>query len=74
MKKSYRTDLTDQQWELLQPLIPPAKKGGRPRTIDMRGVMNGIFYVLVAGCAWSLLPHDATEMENSISLFPTMAN
>jgi putative transposase len=58
MCKSYRTDLTDGQWELLRKLIPAAKSGGRPRTVDMRGVMNGILYVLVAGCAWSLLPHD----------------
>jgi transposase len=48
MRQSYRTDLTDQQWELLQPLIPPAKKGGRPRTVDMRGIINGIFDLLVA--------------------------
>lgn len=53
MCKSYRTDLTDGQWELLRKLIPAAKSGGRPRTVDMRGVMNGILYVLVAGCAWS---------------------
>ena len=58
MNQSYRTDLTDEQWELLQQLIPTAKSGGRPRTVNMRGVINGIFYVLVAGCAWSLLPHD----------------
>jgi putative transposase len=66
MNKSYRTDLTDGQWELLRQLIPAAKSGGRPRTVDMRGVMNGRLYVLVAGCpkgyrsayAWSLLPHD----------------
>ena len=56
MGQSYRTDLTDEQWELLQKLIPPAKPGGRPRSVDMRGIVNGIFYVLVAGCAWSLLP------------------
>lgn len=58
MTSSYRTDLTDEQWELLSPLIPPAKPGGRPRTVDMRAVVNAIFYVLVAGCAWELLPHD----------------
>ncbi|MBE9192529.1 IS5 family transposase [Gloeocapsopsis crepidinum LEGE 06123] len=58
MGQSYRTDLTDEQWELLRKLIPPAKVGGRPRSVNMRAVINGIFYVLVAGCAWSLLPHD----------------
>jgi putative transposase len=46
MNQSYRTDLTDEQWELLQQLIPTAKSGGRPRTVNMRGVINGIFYVL----------------------------
>ena len=58
MKTSYRTNLTDEQWEIMQTLIPEAKSGGRPRTVDMREVINGIFYILVAGCAWSLLPHD----------------
>ncbi len=58
MTSSYRTDLTDEQWELLSPLIPPAKPGGRPRTVEMRAVVNAIFYLLVTGCAWELLPHD----------------
>lgn len=58
MKTSYRTDLTEEQWELLRQLIPPAKSGGRPRTVDMREVVNAILYILMAGCAWSLLPHD----------------
>jgi hypothetical protein len=68
MSQSYRTDLTDEQWELLRELIPPAKTGGRPRTVDMRAVINAIFYVLVAGCAWSLLPHDLPFREDSLSL------
>ena len=58
MNQSYRTDLTDEQWEIIKTLIPAAKSGGRPRTVDMRKVINGIFYVLVAGCAWCMLPHD----------------
>ena len=58
MKTSYRTNLTDEQWEIIKTLIPEAKSGGRPRTVDMREVINGIFYILVAGCAWYLLPHD----------------
>lgn len=58
MSQSYRTNLIDEQWELLRELIPAAKTGGRPRTVDMRAVINAIFYVLVAGSAWSLLPHD----------------
>ena len=66
MGQSYRSDLTDEQWEIIKTLIPAAKSGGRPRTVDMRGVVNGIFYILVAGCpkgyrsayAWCMLPHD----------------
>lgn len=55
---SYETDLSDIEWLLLEPLIPPAKSGGRWRDTDMREVMNGIFYLLRTGGAWSLLPHD----------------
>ena len=58
MRKSYPTDLTDEQWELLEALIPKAKTGGRPRSTDIREVVNAILYILVAGCAWYLLPHD----------------
>jgi putative transposase len=54
----YDTDLTDAQWELLRPLLPPPPGGGRPRTTDMREVLNAILYVLRSGCAWDLLPHD----------------
>lgn len=57
-RKPYETDLSDAAWLLLEPLIPPALSGGRERTTDMREVMNGIFYWLRTGCAWSLLPHD----------------
>ena len=54
----YDTDLTDAQWEILWPLLPPPPGGGRPRTTDMREVLNAILYVLRSGCAWDLLPHD----------------
>jgi putative transposase len=54
----YPTDLSDEQWRELEPLIPPAKPGGRPREQDMREVLNGILYVLRSGCAWDLMPHD----------------
>ncbi len=52
------SDLTDAEWALVAPLIPPAKRGGRPRTVDVREVLNGIFYVLRGGCTWRALPHD----------------
>lgn len=57
-RKSYPSDLTDAQWEELAPLIPPAKPGGHPRTVDMREVINGILYVLRSGCTWRMMPHD----------------
>lgn len=57
-RKPYDTDLTDEQWRELQPLIPPALPGGRPRTQDMREVIDGILYVLRTGCGWRLIPHD----------------
>lgn len=58
MRPTYPTDLTDAQWAILQPLIPPARSGGRPRTIDMREVINAILYQQRAGCQWDMLPHD----------------
>ncbi len=54
----YASDLSDAEWAILEPLIPPAKTGGRPRSVNMREILNGIFYVLRGGCAWRLLPHD----------------
>jgi putative transposase len=58
MRKRYPSDLTDEQWEVLQPLIPPGKPGGRPRTVDMREVLNTLFYKVRTGCQWDYLPHD----------------
>jgi putative transposase len=52
----YPTDLTDTQWAVLAPLIPAAKAGGRPRTTDMREVVNAVFYILRSSCQWRLLP------------------
>ena len=57
-RKKYSTDLTDDEWQILESLIPEAKPGGRPREADMREILNGIFYVLRSGCAWRMLPHD----------------
>jgi putative transposase len=56
--KPYASDLSDAEWRLLEPLIPPAKAGGRPRSVNMRQILNGIFYVLRSGGAWRLLPHE----------------
>lgn len=57
-RKPYPSDLRDDEWALLEPLIPPAKTGGRKRTANMREVLNAIFYVLKSGCQWDMLPHD----------------
>ena len=54
----YPSDLTDRQWRRLAPRIPPAKPGGRPRSVDMREVVNAILYVLRNGLVWRALPHD----------------
>jgi len=58
MRKPYRSDLTDAQWELLQSLIPPGKHGGRPRTVNMGEVLNTLFYQARTGVQWDYLPHD----------------
>ena len=58
MRKPYKTDLTDAQWQIVKPLIPPAKPGGRPREVDMREVLNTLLYQARTGCQWELLPHD----------------
>lgn len=54
----YPSDLNDAEWALVAPLIPPAKRGGRRRTVDVREVLNAIFYVLSTGCQWTALPKD----------------
>ena len=54
----YPSDLTDEEWALVEPFIPPAKRGGRRRTVDVREVLNGVFYVLATGCQWRALPKD----------------
>ena len=50
--------MTDREWALVAPLLPPAKAGGRPRTTDLRAVVDGLFYLLTTGCQWRQLPKD----------------
>ena len=60
-RKQYPSDLTDEQWAIVAPLIPPAKsgpRGGHPRQVDMREVLNTLFYLNRSGCQWDMLPHD----------------
>src|SRR3954466_4637406 len=54
----YPSDLTDLEWRLIAPLIPPANRGGNKRTVDVREVVNGVMYVLSAGCQWAALLND----------------
>ena len=54
----YPSDLTDEEWALAEPLIPPGKPGGGKRTVDMRAVVNGVMYILSTGCQWRSLPKD----------------
>ncbi len=57
MRKPYPSDLTDAQWGIIEPLVP-VHGTGRPRTNDMREVLNAIFYLNRSGCQWDMLPHD----------------
>ena len=52
----YPSDLTDEEWALIEPLIPPAMRGGGKRTVNMREVVNGLMYVLSTGCQWRAIP------------------
>jgi transposase len=54
----YPSDLTDEEWALLKPEIPRAKRGGNKRTVDVREVINGLMYVLSTGCQWRAIPKD----------------
>jgi transposase len=69
--RGYPSDLTEQEWAILDPLIPPAKGGGHPRTTDMREVLNALFYVDRTGCQWRALPHDFPPWSTVWSYFRT---
>lgn len=62
----YPSDLTDEEWEVLAPLIPAAKPGGRPRQTDMRAAMNAILYLLRTGCPWRYLPGDGFPPRSTV--------
>ena len=57
-RKPYPTDVTDEQWKLVEPLLPHAKPGGRPRKTDLREILNALFYLVRSGCQWRMLPHE----------------
>src|SRR5215213_8603257 len=60
-RKAYPTDLSDAEWQKLQPLVPAVKEGGRPATYSRREIVNGILYVVRGGGSWRMLPHDSWE-------------
>jgi putative transposase len=68
-RQRYPTDLTDDEWRVLGSLIPPAKPGGRPRSVDLREIVNALRYVLRSGGAWRLLPHDLPPWETVYAYF-----
>jgi putative transposase len=68
-RPAYTTDLSDEEWQLLAPLLPPEKPGGRPRKYPLREVLNGIQYVLRGGCAWRLMPHDLPHWQTAYQTF-----
>ncbi len=70
----YATDLSDVEWAILAPLLPPPKPGGRPRKWTLRTIMDGIFYLVRSGCQWRLLPREfppwqTVYLERTISWF-----
>lgn len=68
-RQRYPSDLTDAQWEELALWLPGAKPGGRPRTVDLREVINGVLYVLRSGCSWRMMPHDLPPWETVYKYF-----
>ena len=73
-RKPYRTDLSDAQWELIQISIPAPKPGGRPRSTDMREVINTLLYLNRTGCQWDMLPHDLLPKSTVYEYFAAWRN
>jgi putative transposase len=73
-RKAYPTDLSDEQWAVLEPLIPAAKHGGRPREVNMREVINTILYLNRSGCQWDMLPHDLLAKSTAYEYFAAWRN
>jgi putative transposase len=65
-ERRYPSDMTDSEWARLEPLIPPAKPGGRPRTTNMREAINAILYLLRTGCPWRYLPREGFPPRSTV--------
>jgi putative transposase len=68
-RKRYPSDLTDAQWKRIEPMIPPAKPGGRNREHAMREIVNALFYLSRSGCSWRMLPHDLPPWQTVYTYF-----
>jgi putative transposase len=68
-RSAYDTDLTDDQWQILEPLIPAAKPGGQPRSLDMGEILKGIFYLLANSIKWRAMPHDLSRCQSIYTYF-----
>ena len=68
-RRQYSSDLSDEQWQLIEPLLPPPSRWGAPQTVDRREIVNGVLYVNRTGCAWRLLPHDLPNRNTVYGVF-----
>ena len=69
MGKKYPSDLTDKEWEIVEPLIPEPKSGGRPVKYERREIFNAILYIVRSGCSWRMLPNDFPYWESVYHYF-----
>ena len=68
-RKPYDSDLTDAQWSVIEPMLPPPNRRGRPRKTDMREVVNALIYTLRSGCSWRMLPYDLPPWQTVYTYF-----
>jgi putative transposase len=70
----YPSDLTDSEWDVIAPLLPQAKAGGRPRTTSLRQILNAVNYISRGGCAWRMLPKDFPPYQTVYDYFRSWRN
>ena len=68
-RQAYPSDLSDAEWNVLEPLLPKPKGFGRPRSVNLREILNAIFYVQRTGCQWEMLPHDLPPHDTAYKYF-----
>jgi transposase len=68
----YPSDLTDEEWPHIEPLLPPGKHGGRERSVNLREIVNGLLYVLSTGCQWRYIPKDLPPRSTDSRLFRSL--